>query len=94
MTAALKGDALRPLSLLTVEESRFHVRGCLRPALVYCYGGCADRTEATLPIREGRRDSQDASSTNRLFAAGFGMRRNELGGFVGGIDPEFFPSFR
>ena len=92
MTAALKGNLTR-LSLFP-WKGHIHVTGCLDPALVYCGGECADRMETTFPIREGRRDSQYASSTNRLFAARFGMRRNKLGGFVGGIDPEFLPSFR
>ena len=92
MTAALKGNLTR-LSLLPAQN-RIQVADRLDPALVYCGGECADRMETTFPIREGRRDGQDASSTNRLFAARFGMCRNKLGGFVGGIDPEFFPSFR
>ncbi len=93
MTAELKGDALRTLSLLP-WKSHVHVRGCLRPALVYCGGGCADRTEVTLPVWDGPHDGQNATLTNRLFTAWFGMCRNKLGGFVGGIDSEFLPTFR
>ncbi len=61
MTAALKDDALRPLSLLPWKGD-IHVTGRLGPVFVYRCGGCADRMEVTLPVGEGPHDGQDISS--------------------------------
>ena len=39
-------------------QEPIQVTGRLDPVLVYCGGGCADRTEVTLPVWDGPHDGQ------------------------------------